>query len=667
MIEIGDLVWSPNEDRKEGAHITRFLTWLAEKRNLRFGDYEALWRWSTNDVEAFWQAVWDFFSLDSVTPHTAVLSSEEMPGAKWFAGAHVNYARYLLAPGADGDIAIWAADETGVYAKLTRGELRGSVRKLAQRLRAMGIQPGDRVAAYLPNRPEATIAFLATTSIGAVWSSCSPDFGTASVVDRFSQIEPKLLIVTDGYIYGGKRFDRTQQAAEIAAALPTLDHIVSLAIIGEDKPFVPGAVTWSTLMSGPEVATDAFTFEDTAFDHPLWIVYSSGTTGLPKPFVHGHGGMLLESLKFMHFHMDLHEGDCFFFFTTTGWVMWNILVSGLITGAAVVQFDGNPLAPDPMTLWRVVGETGTTFFGASPTYVGHLRSENVGPNREVDLARVRSILLGGSPVMPEHMTWCYECINDDLWVTSQSGGTDVASGFVGGVPLLPVYAGEIQARLLGVDVHAFDEAGDPVIDDVGELVVCKPMPSMPLYFWNDRDGSRYRDSYFTDFPGRWRHGDYLLVNTRGGCRILGRSDSTLNRHGVRIGTAEIYRTVEELEEVADSLIVNIDLPDGGFFMPLFVVPGNGAKLDEKLRAKIAQTLKTTHSPRHVPDEIYAVDAIPYTLTGKKMEVPVRKILAGVAPDKAASRDAMSNPEAIDYFIRFAREHGYARLGASRRA
>lgn len=656
MIEIGDRVWTPSAARKDASHLQHYLDWLQQETGEVFADYGALWRWSIRDVGRFWESVWRYFDVASSQPYRQVLSSETMPGAEWFAGARVNYAKALLAPGDDSAIALYGADETGVTGRMTRGALRACVRKLATRLRDLGIKPGDRVVSYLPNRPEAAIAFLATTSIGAIWSSCSPDFGTASVVDRFSQIEPTLLFTCDGYRYGGRAFDRTAQARDIIAALSTLEHVVTVPVLGEGKaPFLEDALSWASLMDGPPVPAEAFAFADTAFDHPLWIVYSSGTTGLPKPFVHGHGGVMLEALKFMHFHMDLHADDTFFFFTTTGWVMWNILLSGLITGASVVAYDGNPTSPDPMILWRVAAETGTSFFGASPTYVGHMIAQDIRPNRAVDLARLRSILLGGSPVMPEHMAWCYAHLAEDLWVTSQSGGTDVASAFVGGVPLLPVYAGEIQGRLLGVDVHAFNDDGKPVIGEVGELVVCKPMPSMPLCFWNDPDGSRYRDSYFADFPGVWRHGDYLLVNERGGCRILGRSDSTLNRFGVRIGTAEIYRTIEALDEIQDSIIVNLDLSGGRFFMPLFVVMKEGKTLSDAVREKINTALRTRYSPRHVPEKIYAIDAVPYTLTGKKLEVPVRKILAGVTPEKAVSRDAMANPESLGYFIAFARE------------
>lgn len=654
MIEIGDLVWSPDEKRKENAHITRFMHWLAEKEGRRFDEYDALWRWSTADPGAFWEAVWRYFDVQSTAPYSCALEKAEMPGAVWFPGARVNYAKRLLAPGKDDDIAIYGTDETGIGTRLTRGELRMEVARLAEAMRQMGIRPGDRVAAYLPNIPEAAIGFLAAASIGAIWSSCSPDFGADSVVDRFAQIDPKLLFVADGYVYGGKPFDRREQAAKIVDALPSLRTVVRVSVLGREPNEIGGSIAWSELMAETAADPSRFEFEDTAFDDPLWIVYSSGTTGLPKPFVHGHGGVLLESLKFMHFHMDLHEGDCFFFFTTTGWVMWNILLSGLITGASVVLFDGNPLAPDPLTLWRIVSETGTTFFGASPTYVGHLSANEVHPNRQVDLSSLRSILLGGSPVMPEHMAWCYESLGPDLWVTSQSGGTDVASGFVGGVPLLPVYAGEIQARLLGVDVHAFNNEGEPVIGEVGELVVRKPMPSMPLCFWGDADGSRYRDSYFTEFPGMWRHGDYFLINERGGCQILGRSDSTLNRFGVRIGTAEIYRAVESLEEIEDSIIVNLDLPGGRFYMPLFVVTAGNRPLDDDLRHRINAELRTRYTPRHVPEEIHQIEAVPYTLTGKKMEVPVRKILAGANPEKVASRDAMNNPDALAYFVEFAR-------------
>lgn len=664
MADMGDLLWTPSEAFRTASNVARFMGWLAG-RGWRFDDYEALRRWSVEDLPGFWEAVWQYFGVRSSQPYDCVLREERMPGAEWFPGARVNYIRHLLAQGDGERAAILAKAEGGALRTITWAALKRDVATLATRLRALGIGPGDRVVSYLPNIPEAAVAFFATASIGAVWSSCSPDFGSASVVDRFGQIAPRLLFTCDGYRYGGKWFDRTAEVTAMIAALPTLEHVVHVPVFGGTAeaaaPPFP-ALTYAGLMAGPAVDPAGFVYADTAFDDPLWVVYSSGTTGLPKPFVHGHGGILLEALKFMHFHMNLKPESRLFYFSTTGWVMWNILLSGLITGASIVLYDGHPTTPEPDALWDLAAETKMTFFGASPAYLGQQMKLGLVPRERHDLSHLDSVLLGGSPVMPEHMVWLLENVGSDLWITSQSGGTDVSTGFVGATPLQPVYAGEIQTRTLGADVHAFDDEGRPVVGRVGELVVCKPMPSMPLRFWNDADGRRYFESYFDVYPGVWRHGDYLLVNERGGCRILGRSDSTLNRHGVRIGTAEVYRTVEGLAEVQDSLIVNLDLPGGGFFMPLFVVPKPGFALDAALEAKIRAALKETHSPRHVPDRIYAVEAVPYTLTGKKLEVPVRKILLGADPETAASRDAMANPAALDWFVAFARAQTEYALG-----
>lgn len=653
MANMGDLLWSPSNEMATEANITAFIAWLNE-RGHNFDTYEDVRRWSVADIAGFWEAIWQYFSLTSSTPYECVLRNPKMPHAEWFPGARVNYIQTLLSKGSGSKTAIHAAGEEGPAKRISWAELKDQVHKVATSLRELGIRPGDRIVSYMPNIPEAAIAFFATASIGAIWSSCSPDFGSASVIDRFGQITPKLMFATDSYRYGGKDFDRRREVKAMADALPSLEHVVHVKGSSSDfgaEPVTPDAITWTSLVDQSEVPD--FRFEDTRFDHPLWIVYSSGTTGLPKPIVHGHGGVLLEALKFTHFHLNLKPSSCMFYFTTTGWVMWNILLSGLAAGAAVVLYDGNPMAPKTDRLWELAAETGMTLFGASPTFLNGQMKAGIHPNKLYDMSMMDSILLGGSPVMPEHMEWCFENLRHDIWVTSQSGGTDVASAFVGGMPTLPVHAGEIQTRCLGVDVHSFDDNGNALIGEVGELVVSKPMPSMPLYFWNDEGGRRYYESYFDTYEGHWRHGDYFKVNERGGCFILGRSDSTLNRYGVRIGTAEIYRTIEGLDDIEDSIIVNLDLPGGNFFMPLFVTMKEGSSLTDQVKQKICQALRDKYSPRHVPDRIYEIKAVPYTLTGKKMEVPVRKILLGVPLEKAASRDAMSNPQAIDYFIEFA--------------
>ena len=659
MIQAGDRLWEPSPELRETANLTRYMDWLRRERGRDFADYDALWEWSRTEIEAFWQSIWDYFGIHSPTPVEKVLSSRSMPGAEWFAGARVNYAAHLLAPGRDSDIAVHARGETTPLRTITRGELRRQVRRLATTLRELGIGPGDRVAAYVPNTPESLVAFLATTAIGAVWSSCSPDFGAASVIDRFSQIRPRLLFATDGYTFGGKFFDRREPVADMIGALDSPETVVHLPGSVDAAPLAQPHRTWSSLLEGPDIGEADFRFADTAFSDPLWVVYSSGTTGLPKPFVHGHGGILLEALKFTHFHLNLGPQSCMFYFTTTGWVMWNILFSGLIAGSAIVMYDGHPMHPGPDALWKLAQDTGMTLFGASPAWLSQQMKLGIEPGTTYDLSRLNSILLGGAPVMPEQMQWCYDHLHRDIWVTSQSGGTDVATGFVGGSPLLPVHAGEIQTRLLGVDVRALDDDGNELVDEVGELVVCQPMPSMPLHFWGAADGSRYFDSYFDVYPGKWRHGDYFKVNQRGGCMILGRSDSTLNRHGVRIGTAEVYRVIEAIDAIQDSIIVNLNLADGGFYMPLFVVTADDRPLDDALREEIRQALRSRYSPRHVPDAIHAIPAVPYTLTGKKMEVPVRKILMGKPAERVASRDAMANPDALAWFEDFvARQDAY---------
>ncbi|MGR8948848.1 MAG: acetoacetate--CoA ligase, partial [Gammaproteobacteria bacterium] len=528
-------------------------------------------------------------------------------------------------------------------------KLSDQVARIAQALRQRGVKSGDRVVAFMPNIPQTMIACLATVSIGAIWSSTSTDFGASTVLDRFQQIEPKAIFIVDGYRYGGKDFDRGAEARTIIEALPTLEHVFFYPYNNQAaEPPVESAETWGQLLG--EGPTPSHKFEQVDFDHPLWVVYSSGTTGLPKAIVHGHGGIVLELHKNLNLHCNLDENSRMFFYTTSGWIMWNILMSSLMVGATPIIYDGHPAAPNADVLWQLAAESKATQFGASPTYLAMMQKEGIVPKDRFDLSSVEGILLTGSPATPESMQWLYDNVNSDLWVTSQSGGTDVASGFVCGSCVLPVYAGEIQARAFAVDAHAFTDHGEPVVGEVGELVIRKPMPSMPLYFWNDKGGRRYHDSYFDVYPGVWRHGDFFELNERGGCFIRGRSDSTLNRYGVRIGTAEIYRCVESLEEIDDSLVVNLDLPEGKFFMPMFVKLADGVELDDMVKSKIANRLKTQCSPRHVPDDVYAVEEIPYTLTGKKLEVPVRKILMGFDLGKAVSRDAMQNPQAIDFFI-----------------
>ncbi len=654
----GDLLWTPGPDRVGRANITAFGKWLAAERGLQFGDYHSLWRWSVTDLEGFWQAVWDYCGIEASAPPSAVLGARNMPGADWFPGARLNYAQHVLRHERPGEAALYYQSETTPLTGLPWPDLANGVRVLATRLRAMGVRPGDRVASCMPNIPQTVIAMLATTSIGAIWTSCSPDFGWRGVSDRFGQLSPKVLFCVDGYRYGGRDFDRRREAGQIIAMLPGLEHVIHVP--GPARQAIatvaagPAVRTWAEVMDHPPVPAAGFRFEQVPFSHPLWILFSSGTTGLPKAIVHSHGGILIEQLKLQTFHMDLRAGMRMFFYTTSGWMMWNFLVSSLLLGVRPLLYDGHPGYPRPDVLWEMASSAGVTFFGASPAYVDLLAKAGLVPADTYDLTALTAVMLAGSPVSAECGAWFYQNVKRDLWLCTGSGGTDICSGFVGGMPTLPVYAGEIQARHLGVAAYAFDQRGEPVTGEVGELVITQPMPSMPVCLWNDEDGELYRRTYFTDFPGRWRQGDFFKVNERGGCFVLGRSDATLNRHGVRIGTAEIYAALESVEEIADALIVNLELPGGGFFMPMFVTLTAGAVLDDALSRTIGDRVRAQYTARHVPDRIIQVTAIPVTLTGKKMEVPVRKILLGVPPDEAANRHAMANPHALDAFAEYAR-------------
>ncbi|WP_448624729.1 acetoacetate--CoA ligase [Geodermatophilus sp. URMC 64] len=644
----GDLLWTPSAERIERTRLTEFTRFAAARTGRDFGDYEALWRWSTTELEEFWSAIWDFFGVQASEPPTAVLAERAMPGARWFPGARLNFAEHVLRQERPGEPALLFVDETSPVRELPWEEFAGQVRRFAAHLRAAGVRPGDRVVAYLPNVPEAIVAMVASASVGAVWAACSPDFGARGALDRLGQLAPTVLLAADGYRYGGREFDRRSEVAEIVAGLPSLREVVAVPVLGLESTGTP----WAQIQAGPDV--DDFACEQVPFDHPLWVLFSSGTTGLPKAIVHGHGGILLEQLKAQAFHMDLHAGDRAFFFTTTGWMMWNFLVATLLSGVAPVLYDGNPSHPDVDVLWRVAQDTRARLFGASPTFVELMQKAGVVPRERFDLSALDTIMPAGSPVAPAITAWFYSDVKADLWIATGSGGTDVCTGLVGGVPTLPVRAGEIQGRSLGVAAEAWDDAGQPVVGQVGELVITQPMPSMPLFFWGDEDGARYRASYFETFPGVWRHGDFFEVNERGGCFVRGRSDAVLNRQGVRIGTAEIYRVVEDDPAVLTSLVVNLDLPGGGFFMPLFVVLAEGQELTEELEARLRRSLRQEYSPRHVPDRIIAVRAVPLTRSGKKMEVPVRRLLLGADAASVADPSAMADPEALADFVEYAR-------------
>ena len=643
------ILWRPDPERIGRATITGYTRWLEQTRGLDLPDYASLWEWSTTDLEGFWASIWERFGVTASAPYERVLGSRTMPGATWFPGSRLNFAEHCLRPHDPGVVAIRHASELRPLAEMTRGELRDEVTRLAGGLRALGVGPGDRVAAYLPNIPEAVAAMLACASIGAIWSSCSPDFGARSVIDRFAQIEPRVLFVVDGYRYGGKDFDRTGVLQELQAALPSVEHTVVLGYRDPDLALdsLRDALSWEALR-GMGVGTP-LVFEQLPFDHPLWVLYSSGTTGLPKAIVHGHGGILLETLKKLYLHVDLQSDDRLFWFTTTGWMMWNFLVGGLTTEASIVLYDGNPGTPDLGVLWDLAEAAGVTCFGVGAAYIGSCQKAGLRPAEGRDLSALRSVGSTGSPLSPEGFAWVYEALGEDIWLFSTSGGTDVCTAFVGGVPTLPVYQGEIQARSLGARIEAWSPEGRSLVGEVGELVLTEPMPSMPLFLWGDTDGSRYRESYFEMFPGVWRHGDWIEITDRGTAIISGRSDATINRGGIRMGTAEIYRAVLNLDEVVDALVLDLPLKGTEGFMPLFVVLREGTSLDDELVARIRRRIREDCSPRHVPDLVEQIAEVPRTLSGKALELPVKRILLGAAAETAVSRDALANPAALEPF------------------
>ncbi|MVO87320.1 acetoacetate--CoA ligase [Streptomyces sp. p1417] len=650
-------LWKPDQQRIAGAQITRFQAWAAEHHGApATGGYEALHRWSVDELDTFWKAVTEWFDVRFSTPYTRVLGDRSMPGAEWFPGATLNYAEHALRAGEDPERAdtpaVLHADESHEPTPVTWAELRRQVGSLAAELRGLGVRPGDRVSGYLPNVPEAVVAFLATASVGAVWTSCAPDFGARSVLDRFQQVEPVVLFTVDGYRYGGKEHDRRDTVAELRGELPTLRAVVHIPLLGTTAP--EGALEWSALTA----ADTAPVFEAVPFDHPLWVLYSSGTTGLPKAIVQSQGGILVEHLKQAGLHCDLGPDDRFFWYTSTGWMMWNFLVSGLLTGSTIVLYDGSPGYPDTAAQWRVAERTGATLFGTSAAYVMACRKAEVHPARDFDLSRVQCVATTGSPLPPDGFRWLHDEFADasgEVWIASVSGGTDVCSCFAGAVPTLPVHIGELQAPCLGTDLQSWDPQGKPLIDGVGELVVTNPMPSMPIRFWNDPDGSRYHDSYFDTYPGVWRHGDWITVTARGSVVIHGRSDSTLNRQGVRMGSADIYEAVERLPEIRESLVIGVEQPDGGYWMPLFIHLAPGAVLDDGLRDRIKRTIREQLSPRHVPDEVIEVPAVPHTLTGKRIEVPVKRLLQGTPLDKAVNAGSVDNIELLHFYERLGRE------------
>jgi len=644
-------LWRPTAQSLAEAPIQHYLADLADQ-GLSFDDYGSLWRWSIADLPGFWASVWQHFGLDQVSSYDEVLADASMPGAQWFTGARVNFAERCLATGADDKVAIIGVTEAGAREDLTYGELRRQVRSLASSLRELGVQPGDHVAGYLPNVPEGVVALLGSAAVGAVWTSASPDYGTASVLARLEQVEPVVLFAADGYHFGGKTHDRRSEVADIVAGLPGLQSVVTVSVLGLE-PFDLGgvrSVSWADALSRSAVPSnnETPTFTDTAFGDPLWVLWSSGTTGTPKGIVQGHGGITLELLKASALGCDIREDDCYFFVSSIGWMVWNFMVGGLLLGATIVCYDGSPTHPDLDGAWAIAESVGATVVGVGAAYLiaGHRADRR--PAAQHDLHRVRTLLQTGSTLPPETWHWLCEQALPGVWLQSISGGTDVCSALAGASPLLPVYAGRIPAPALGVDLQAWDEQGHPVVGEEGELVVTQPMPSMPLSFVRDPDGSRYYESYFSVYPGVWRHGDWVVIEDDLSLTMAGRSDATLNRQGVRLGSADIYGVVDNLPEIADSLVVGVEESDGGYYLPLFVVPAPGAVVDEDLRQRINQMIRNRLSPRHVPDAVVEVAAVPRTLTGKRLEVPVKRVLQG-RPAAEVATGSITHPEMLTWF------------------
>jgi acetoacetyl-CoA synthetase len=641
------MLWSPTPQSIDQTNLKHYEAWLRDKRKLTFNSYTELWNWSVENVEAFWQSIWEYFDVIHEGSYKKVLQGS-MPECKWFEGTKLNYAEHIFRKATDKHPAIIFKSETSKLTEISWASLTQQVSSLQQVLKEWGIKEGDRVAAYLPGCPEATVSFLAANSIGAIWSSCSPDFGTNSVIDRFSQIEPRVLVAVDVYNYGGKSFDKSQVVKELIDALPSLEHIIILS--AKDQTSLSSKkkiVSWEsvTLRTGNKIE-----FTRVPFSHPIWILYSSGTTGLPKSITHSHGGILLEQLKYGTFHNDFKPGERCFWYTTTGWMMWNYIHGSLLAGATMVLYDGSPAYPDLNALWKFTEDASITHFGTSAGFILANMKGDLHPGKDFNLSSLRSIGSTGSTLPAEGFDWIYKEVKKDLWLASMSGGTDVCSAFVGGNPTLPVYSGEIQCRALGCKLEAWDEAGKNVMNEVGEMVITKPMPSMPVFFWNDNDHKRYRESYFEMYPGIWRHGDWIEVTSHEGIIIYGRSDATLNRGGIRIGTSEIYRAVDKVKEVKDSLIICIEKAGGQFWMPLFVVMQDNVALTDEIRKKINTTIRNDYSPRHVPDEIIAAPDIPYTISGKKTETPVKKVLMGRDPRDVVNAGALRNPSSMDFYI-----------------
>lgn len=647
MSKSTDILWKPNDELIKKSGLKKYERWLDYEFGLQFADYEELWSWSNEHFEDFWESLWAYFEIISHSDYSSVTNGEAMPKTRWFNGATLNYAEHIFRNKTTERSALIFSNERGDRREISWKELEEKVSAVQQYLKEQGVKKGDSIAAYLPNIPETIILFLAVNSLGAIWSCCSPDFGTNTVIDRFSQIEPVLFFTCDGYAYGGKNISRVEEARHIKRAIPSIQEVVLVPVI-EQQAQTNDFVLWREIIN---LKHDAVTFTPVEFNDPIWVLYSSGTTGKPKAITHSHGGVLLEHLKYMHFHNDVKPGEHFFWFTTTGWMMWNFLQASMLAGAVPILFDGSPGYPDLSTLWKLAEELPIHQFGTSAPYLIACMKKELKPGN-YDLSALRSIGSTGAPLPPEAFDWVYNSVSNETWLCSMSGGTDVCTAFVGGIPTKPVRRGTIQGRALGCDLRSLDEHGISITNSLGEMVITNPMPSMPIYFWGDEESTRYKQSYFEKFPGKWCHGDWIELFSDGSLRIHGRSDATLNRKGIRIGTAEIYSVLDSIEGISDSLIVNLEKEDGSDIMPLFVVL-NGAQNQMQLFETIKERLKEDCSPRHIPDLILPVDEIPYTLSGKKMEVPVKKALMGMDISAMMNTDASKNPSAMDIFVKLA--------------
>lgn len=656
-IEEGTKLWEPSDRQREASNMADYRRWLENERGLTLDGYDELWQWSVEELEAFWESISEYYDLEFHEPYDQVLESRALPGDPnhsgtnpgrlWFQGAELNYAEHVFRNETDAHPALLAATERQSLEAVAWDDLSEQVASVAAAFREMGVEPGDRVVGFLPHVPETVVAFLACASLGAVWSCCSPDFGAPSVLSRFEQLDPTVFLFCDGYVYGGSEYGKADIVGEVRDSLPSLEESILVPTLGIDDPAFEGARAWADVVETP---ADGHSFEPVPFDHPLWVLFSSGTTGPPKPIVQGHGGILLEHLKVLDLHTNLDPGDRFYWYTSTGWMMWNYLIGGLLVEATPVLYDGDPGYPDLHVLWELADEADLNVFGTSAAYLLECQDQGLEPGADHDLSALENIGQTASPLPPEGFGYVYDAIKEDVWFTSISGGTDLCTGFLLGSPTLPVHAGEIQCRGLGANVQVFDNDGKPIVDTPGELVITDPMPSMPIDFWGDEDDERLHASYFETFPGVWRHGDFMKLTSRGTAVIYGRSDAIINKQGVRFGTSEIYSAVSEVDGIVDSLATGVQLADGGYYFPLFVVLESGRELDDALVGEIESTLRSRLSPRHVPDEIFEIEEVPMNLTGKKLEVPVKHLLQGMALEDAVNLDAVENQEALRAFL-----------------